>query len=384
MRNVLDYISIILIVLLCNLGLKAQLKPGFEIASEYDDNVFLSPEKSADFLTDYELNLNFIPKDSNIVYSYSGDFISYLNTSERNLFLHDFGFNYYKVLNKSKGTNWYLGGDWLTRRNGEEYNYYNYNQWYLYSNIKFKLNNTYLKTGYNFRFRNYAYLPDLTNYQHYLFLQANRSFATRTSLIFETDLGYKSFHGTETYSTTYGGGRGRYAMLQPTITSKIPSMSHVVLLVRVAQSVFERVGIYAQYRKQISLTDETTYINSDSYYQDEELFDDPFSFESNAYSSRITVILPKTTKFIFGASLNNKNYISEQAYISDIDSIGVGGIRVDTKKSLYFNLSKTFVLKKKTTFLKTYVNYSYTINKSNSYWYNYDNNNFGLGISLNF
>ena len=128
-----------------------------------------------------------------------------------------------------------------------------------------------------------------------------------------------------------------------------------------------------------------SYVNSDSYFQDEELFDDPFSYESSAFSSKLTLILPKSANLQIGGSINHKNYIAEQAFLSVDDTLGIGGIRIDDKKSIYFNFSKTFYLnKKRLNSLKTYSNYSYIVNESNSFWYNYKNNSIGVGVLLNF
>ena len=280
----------------------------------------------------------------------------------------------------------FLGGNWLNRLNKEEYEYYNYNQIYLYSNQRFNLSGLFLKSGYNFRYRNYSNIPDLTNYQHYLFVQANKTFRTRTSIVIETDLGYKSFNGTESYVSAGGEvGSGNSSSHTTVYEEKIPSLSHLVLLTRVAQSLHDRVGIYVQYRRQISLTAETSYVNADGYFQDEELFDDPFSYNSSAFSSKLTFVLPKSINLQVGGSINYKNYITELAYVSSEDLEGLGDIRADNKQSIYFNFSKTFNSNKKRIYsFKTYLNYSYVVNESNSYWYNYKNHSIGIGLLLNF
>ncbi len=386
MKKLIKYIFIIGIFLnIIADKATAQFDTYLDLSSGFDDNLYLSTEKTGDLISDFDFRLNYTPKDSNINLYYNGDYISFLNVSERNIFLNNFGAGYYKNFGDKDKHQFYMGGNWLSRYNKEEYNYYNYKQLYLYINQRFNLNGLFLKTGYNFRYRSYSYVPDLTNYQHYLFLQANRSFRTRTSIIIETDFGYKSFKGTETYISRNGGGKGKNSITQTSVTSnQVPNMSHFILLARVAQSLHDRVGIYIQYRKQFSLTDETSYVNSDSYFQDEELYDDPFSYESSAFSSKLTFILPKSTNLQIGGSINHKSYISEQAFISVDDTVGIGN-RTDDKQSIYLNFSKTFYLnKKRLNSLKTYLNYSYIVNESNSYWYNYKNNSVGVGVLINF
>ena len=383
MKKLLKYLLLIGIFFSTNVDKSsAQFDTFLDLSSGFDDNLYLSSDETSDLINDLDFRLNYTPKDSNINLFYHGDYISFLNTSERNIFLNNFGGSYYKSFGDKDKHKFYMGGNWLSRYNKEEYNYYNYKQLYLFTNQRFNLNGLFLKTGYNFRYRSYAEIPDLTNYQHYLFLQANRSFKTRTSIIIETDFGYKSFKGTETFISTNGGGRGRSSLPQ---TNQVPSMSHFIIMARVAQSLHDRLGIYVQYRKQFSLTDETSYVNSDSYFQDEELFDDPFSYESSAFSTKLTLILPKSTNLQIGGSINHKNYITEQAFDLFDDTVGVGGSRTDVKQSISLNFSKTFYLnKKRLNSLKTYLNYSYIANESNSYWYNYKNNSIGVGVLINF
>ena len=170
-----------------------------------------------------------------------------------------------------------------------------------------------------------------------------------------------------------------------TTVSEIPSLSQAILLARVTQSLHDKVGIFVQYRRQFSLTDETSFINSDGYYQDEELFDDPFSYESERYSTQLTWILPWTTILKVGGSSISKNYISEQAYISSEDTLGLGGTRTDDRINYNITVSKTFNLNM--NWLKSLhlnLDYSYIQSESNSYWYDYKNAVYGGGLQWNF
>ena len=378
--------TLVLVALLFSSTVYSQLDTYLDVSTGFDDNLYLSPYKIGDLITDVDLSFNYTLKDSSTSIYYNAEYISFFNTSVRNILLNKVGSSYYSNFGELDKHQFYLGGNLLSRINKEDYNYYNYNQIYLYSNQRFNLNGVFLKTGYNFRYRNYSNISDLTNFQHYLFIQASKTFRTRTSVIFETDFGHKSFSGTESYVSPGGEGQSANSSLQPTIIeNKIPSLSHIVLLTRIAQSLHDRVGIYIQYRKQISLTTETSYENSDGYFLDEELFDDPFSYCSSALSSKLTVVLPKSFNLYVGGSFTHKDYIAERAYISSEDSLGIGDIRTDDKQSIYFNLSKTFYSKQKwLNSIKAYLNYSYIVNKSNSYWYNYKNNSVGVGVLVNF
>lgn len=371
----------------------AQLSKDISFSSYYDDNMYRTPEKTEDLINDFQIGLNFHPEDSGINLYYSGDLIFYRENSERNFSIHNLGFNFTVPFGDNQKQRFYLGTSLSTRVNGTDYSYYDYSQVYAYANFRFNLPFILLKTGYNFRYREYANIPDLTNSRHYFFAQMSKSFPTKTSLILEGDWGYKGFSGSETYYTTSSGdgmGGGRGGGMIPTTnisvsSTEIPSMSQVIILGRIAQSLHPRIGANLQYKKQISLTDETNYLNSDSYYQDEELFDDPFSYSSDELTSKITIIFPWAVKLGVSGNLITKEYISENAYVSAEDTVAAGGIREDDLQTVYVNLSKTFHANKSwLNALRISFDYVYTKNESNSYWYNYESNLYGIGIDWNF
>jgi hypothetical protein len=270
------------------------------------------------------------------------------------------------------------------RFDNEIYNYYDYRQIYVYSNIRFDLGAFFLKAGYNLRYRDYINLSYLTNLRHYGYAQINMPFKTRTTLIIEADVGQKSFAGQEIYTTsTSGGGYGRHSNTNGTtsVTTYVPSLSHFILLGRIAQSLHETIGLYIQYRQKINLGNSFSLNNVEGFYQDEELFDDPFSYESKGISSQITWMMPWSMRLQIGGNLIDKNYISEQAYISPEDTLASGGLRIDDQTYYFLNFSKSFFLNKSwLNVLKVNFYFNYIENNSNSFWYNYTNRVLGGGI----
>jgi len=366
----------------------AQFSKNLEISSYLDDNLYRSPDAVADLFTNMDLSLDYRLPSSTVNFSYNGSFYFYRDANERNFSLHSLNLSLYHSFGDEEQHTLYMGADGLLRIDTEDYNYYDYTQLYLYLNLRLDLDFIFLKSGYNFRVRDYRNFPELSNNRHYVYLQMNKSFETRTTLILESDLGLKSFAGEEIFSSSGMGGNGR-GMSQTTYTTSITnsssSLSHLILLARVAQSVQEKLGLYVQYKQQISLSDQFNYNNADSYYQDEEIFDDPFSYESRGWASQITWLLPWSAKMQIGGDINAKTYISEQASLSASDTVGLGGPRSDEQKVLYANLSKTFYFNKKwLNLLRINFYINYIDNFSNSYWYNYKNMVLGAGIQWNF
>ena len=377
-------------VFVINHSLLAQFSSSLEVNSAFDDNVFRSPEPTEDFISDLDIDLGYRFNNKNLQIFYNGNFIFYRNLKERNLSLHQFGINYFLSFGKDDLHTFFIGGNGLTRIDGEEYKEYDYNQLFAYANFRFDLESLFLKTGYNFRYRDYSNIPELTNLRHYLFIQANKSFSTRTTLILEADLGYKAFTSQVLYSaysddSNHGPGRQIRPSRFVTSSSEVPSMGQLILLARVSQSIYEKMGIYVQYRKQISLSDQITSITGDNFYQDEELFDDPFSYEGQGISTQLTWMMPWSMRLQIGGSLIDKNYISEQAFVSIDDTVGLGGQRIDDQNNLFLNFTKTFNFKRKwMNALMFNIYIGYTNNKSNSYWYNYTNRIIGGGIQWRF
>ena len=387
------FIFLIWIVFVLNHSLLAQISSSLEVSSAFDDNVFRSPEPTEDFISDLNLDLGYRFNNSNLQINYSGNFIFYRSLKERNLSLHQLNLNYYAPFGKDNRHTFYIGGNGLTRIDGEEYEVYDYNQLYAYANFRFDFESLFLKTGYNIRYRDYSNIPELTNLRHYLFIQANKSFSTHTTLILEADLGYKTFKSQVFYSRDNedfdDGSHGSGGQMRPsrfaTSILEVPPMGQLILLGRVAQSVYEKMGIFVQYRKQISLSDQVTSITANNFYRDEELFDDPFSYEGQGISTQLTWMMPWSMKLQIGGSLIDKNYISEQAFVSIDDTIGTGGQRIDDQNNLYLNFTKTFNFKRNwMNALMFNFYFGYTNNKSNSYWYNYTNRIIGGGIQWRF
>ncbi len=364
---------------------EAQVNFAVDISETYDDNIFLSVTPQRDFLSDASLGIYFQPKDSALNFQFHSNYFAYATNSERNLLMNKIHFSYYIPLDTAKTNSWNVGGNWSDRINSDIYNYYNYNQLYGYTSFFFKLNETRLKTGYNIRYRDFANYPDISNLQQYLYIQAHRSFPSRTTLILEANLGMKTFQGEDSVIQVDSSGKYHNQGLI-TIEGENINLVHLLLMGRVAQSLHDRVGLYVQYNQQISLIEKGSYLNGSEFYQDEELFDDPFSYENSEIISRLSIMLPNSFSIETGPTLSYKNYLTEKAYLSASDTLALGSERQDTKFSYSFNLDKKFNIKKTSRMksCKLYARYSFVSNTSNSYWYNYKYNALTIGLSATF
>lgn len=388
-----------LILLFCLMsGLSiAQFTKDIEISSYSDDNLYRAPEPEKDWLTDASIQLNYQFPNTHFNIYYQGNLFIYQDYAARDFSLNAIGLNHHVSFGKEDKQKFYFGADAKFRLNDSDYNIYDYSQIYAYSNFRFNLDFMFIKTGYHFRYRDYSNISDLSNQRHSFFVQANKSFPTKTTLILETNIGHKSFEGTRIITSTTsvsqgGNGKGKGKMsgndnqdVTTTSVLEIPSLSQAVVLTRITQSLHNNIGLYIQYRRQFSLTNETDFRNSDGYYQDEELFDDPFSYESESYSTQLTWMLPWSMKVQIGGAVTSKNYISDEAFISSQDSVASGGTRLDDYKRIHLNFTKIFFINKnwlKSLHIMLY--YNYIDNESNSYWYDYKNTISGGGVKWSF
>ncbi len=367
-----------------------QFSKDLTIHTYNDDNLYRSPEPVQDVLSSVKLGLSYQDVESNIRVYNNTNLILYKSTSDRNFLINNVGINKYLKIGEKSNSNINLGGNWTLRANKYDYNYYNYSQLSGYANFQILTDIVLIKGGYGYRWRNYPNWTYLSNHLHNVHLQLNKSFPTRTTVILETGFGNKLFWGQDTFTTIghTGRGSGRHATEETILTNTISerlSTSQVNVVLRLTQSLHENAGIYLQYRKQISIDDSTSYRNFDDYYLDDELFDDPFTYESDSYSTQLTLMLPKSIKLLIGSSLSSKNYISEPAYSTADDTVGIGELRLDDQTNYFIDLSKTFSINKNwVNSIKFNLYYSHTYNESNSYWYNYKNTSWGGGIQWSF
>jgi hypothetical protein len=359
-----------------------QLTTQVEMSAYHDNNIFLSPEPVSDLVSLVNLNVRYKPESGNISYFYDGIMSLYRQQQSYNSTTHGGGLDYYKTFGTSDQNTLYLGSEVTLKFNQSTFDIYNYQQFYLYANLRYLFNTFIFKTGYNFRYRNYANYNEISNTRHYLFAHINKSFDSGTSVLVETDLGYKQYPNQgSVYSAAMGRGKGRNQTLYPSGLN----YTQIILLTRFSQSLHPKIGLNLQYRKQINPVKDQELISTVDYTQNDELFDDPFSYQSNEFSSQLTWMLPFSFKLVTYGIYAAKSYHNQTAYTSSVDEIGEGDDRIDYRQSVSVALYKNFTINN--NWLKSVqfmVNYRYINNDSNSYWYRYANGIYYFDVSWRF
>jgi hypothetical protein len=371
-------------------SLAAQFYPSVSFQGQYDDNIFRSPWAVGDQIYNLSLGLEYAFDHSPVSLYYNGDFDFFNTYSNRNSNYQTFGLSYFSTFgSKKKNNQLSFGAEYESRNNEDDYFYYDYGQFYMYANIKYYDDfNGIFRSGYSYRYRDYQNYTEINNSLHRLFLNYTRSFPSRTTLIFHSELGLKGYLNYVEQSTAFFTASGHGGGWRPgggAVTAESRYLSNLLFRAKISQSVIDNLGINAYYRKQISLIKDSKALSGDITNQDPELFNDPFSYEGGEYGGGITALLPWSINIKAGIGYEKRNYISEQAYISESDTIGLGGLREDTVNNYYLSIDKNFAINSSWIYsVYLYFDYYFMDNKSNSYWYNYKDNFYQAGINLNF
>ena len=185
------------------------------------------------------------------------------------------------------------------------------------------------RTGYRVDRRSFIDTSALTHVEHSAFSSLLVNFETRTTLIGELQLGAKSYAGqlpvdpmlvtasTLAAAGTFGLGRGMGPGLRVTQPTQMLSQSGsgaaglVSGILRVAQSITDRAGVYAQASVRTTFGDVPPgLVATPAGFSDDGIYDDPFA------SHATTAQFGMTTERAGGARLQGSGSWSDRRYTS--------------------------------------------------------------------
>ena len=153
--NMKQRITLLFLIFMVVSSILGQFSFDMELSTLYDDNLFRSPYKYEDLLTNIDIRLSYQFSNTDFHIYYSPEFILFRDYTDRNFSMHTLGINYLKEFGSDQQHSWYIGSNYLKRLNGDGFELYDYNQIYAYLNLRLDLELLFLKTGYNFRYRYY-------------------------------------------------------------------------------------------------------------------------------------------------------------------------------------------------------------------------------------
>jgi len=350
----------------------AQLAFSISTSNGYNSNPFNLPVESSSYINSFNLGIEYNYKNFGV--GYYTDYTLFQSITERNFFWHQLGGWY-----STENTLWGIFAE--QRMNKNDFSYFDYTFFNTYLNYKGESNSVYYLLNSSLSYTSYDELAELNNLLVTFGLRASKSFETKTTFILGGIFNNKHYSNSETLTFNPRGRRmgGFYQ-------SSGTSITQLIVYGRIAQSVWENFGVSAQYTyKNILSGTGKDLSNLNLAYNDEsQIFDDPVSNEGYSVNFQITQILPYKIKIQGNYFFNSKTYPAQGIYL-DEENFDETIVREDTQEIIKVSAAKTFDLSwtsiSKLTFM---LQYSNTVNNSNSYWYNYLNNSVSLNLKLDF
>ena len=320
----------------------------------YDDNIYNNYDKVSDFVHSVSLDAAYDIEsdDNNFQMFYIGNLTYFRENDFKSSNTHKIGLvNTYFFSEDGNPLN--AGINYAQRNNRDELSVYDLSQLSAYSNYRHFLNETdYLLAGYLFFYNDYKNFDSFTHFEHKGFLKYSSTFSTKTTLSLGSEMDFKI------YKIRYNS---------PDIADNISQWKSYI---HVAQNVFESTGIsgYIQYRK--NLTQGNRYINYTDYvYYEEEIFNDAYSNDGFEAGTNLTQLISDEVmlkgEFIYTQrNFNNLNVALPDGTETDV-------LRKDNYYA--FGAELQFNLYGLVKGLELSLSYNYLLNKSNDYFYDYDN-----------
>ncbi len=393
----------------------AQVYGSVSVAGGYSDNLFRSANFTNDGAGLASLKLGYEPGE-NWLLQYSGYGSMFQSYAERNYTVHNLGAMYYAQLQDNAVTTLTLYAGASSRFDRSSYSYYDYTQWLGRARVRHNFTQTSFLTGsYQLRQRRYPDFNDLSYIEHYASLAFSISFQTRTSVRLSMDYGVKNYSSLSVVNNdnTDGGGmpgggmghggmgggdniggnshmedewngmRRHYAGSNEDVHYLVydnPSSNQAVVRFRVAQSLWEKAGIRFQYEHRINLADRgRSYIgNTVDYLGEEELFDDPYSYEGPGGLVTFTQLMPLSMKITLSTEVYDKTY-SYPVIAVDPD-VQSEEARKDLEFLAWIRWEKGFPGFGMLDQVSVYTTYYFVRNQSNTPFFDYYANSVQIGI----
>lgn len=388
-------------------GAQAQWYKSLSLGTGYDSNAFRTYAARADYVTQLSA---YLARDFRSAHwqgrvFYDGRVNLFSNFSERNFLYQRAGA---ALTYRFSGNRHmiFFGANGLHRANREVYDYYDLREGSMYANIRLRLLATsFAQFGYRLRGRWYANLADFDYREDFFFIRLTHGLPTRTTVVFEADLGQKHYlreitqvveNSGMSYDGEYGWHQGGMGHMQgpgqrtnPTAAVQRlspPDVQQWVISLRLAQALTPKTGAYLELAQRRIAESSIRYLAGQvaGYTSEDELFDDPYGYESEDIAMGITQLLPWQLTLQLDAAVIWKSYVERPALDLTGDPILSGDLRADRRRAVWLLLAKEFPIGASSRSMQLQVRYNFIDNRSNDLYYVYRVGNFSLGIELAF
>ncbi|MCU7526381.1 MAG: hypothetical protein HF308_18035, partial [Ignavibacteria bacterium] len=302
------------------LNIVFSVKPAAQVSGEvgysllYTDNPFRTSSGQEEFVNFVQPSLTFKPFRSEFYLGYSFGYSRFKNLSDRSYYYNSGELNYAFRLgvDSTEDENIFMGASYMKASNNSGGGLYSYDSYSVFANGKYFLSDNMLfSAGYGLSGKSYPSLYDLSYTVNSGFARLSLFLETKTSLFLEMQLGNKAYSVTDQTLITIdrnGPMMGGKRVIQKTdyVTTNITQLR---IMPKISQSVFEGVGMNIHYMWRRNLDRNSAISLSEFIYSDDEdLWDDPYSFESNEFGSEWTIKLPWSSSIKLSAEQSYRNY----------------------------------------------------------------------------
>jgi hypothetical protein len=241
--------------------------------------------------------------------------------------LHETGASYRLSGTDTSGRSVFLTGSLTSRRNGEAWTSANYTAAGGGINVKlYPRGGTTFRAGYNADFRRFADLSALTQMEHRGFASLMSSFQTRTTLVFESQVGAKQYDGVVATEGVAG------SVIDPILSSnQRGSAGMVSVMGRIAQSLTDRTGVRLQAtaRRTFGSVPPLLVTTPAGFFED-GVYDDPFASDGLFLETGVKHVFANSAELAATAWWARKDYTSTVALDAAGAPVSGSPLRWDT------------------------------------------------------
>jgi hypothetical protein len=398
-RGRIAFVLITLVLVLCAISF-GQTTTSLGLQFSYDSNAYRTYDAVPDYVTETSFSLarDIAGGPWSTRLFYEGNLNFFNEDEDRRFHDHTLG------LAASRPLAWHevvlgFGGNFSLSRNAALYEYANYAQGLAFANAKLPLGAAGAsQIGYRIRYRSYENLAELTNLENYVFERVNFGLSSGTSFILQTSYGRKSYSSTSSgtpapelpthgHGHRGGGGGDGDEWESSTGSGGVPPASQWMGSAKVGQSVTPSTGLGIHYLRRVSLGADAPsaypYGKLYSYRSEDEIFNDPYSFEGHEVGVEMTRLLPWQMSVKMGYDRYVKNYTYAARDLSG-EPLPTGENRMDTQGIIWVSLRKAFSGRGALNGFQIYSEVLSITNESNDPYFDYDDTVLSLGTSLSF
>ncbi len=365
-------------LILLSSALAAQTNALFTTYLIRDDNAFKTREAYDEWINNsaFQIGHQFSDDDYRILGYYNADLYSYATNSELNSLGHKFGCAATRYVDDYT---FYINGYARLRHYNELYVYYNVNRYNIHANTQYARGLfDIVYAGIEFNKEKYDEFGELDNLAYKIYGKYQHFFQNKMSLTAYAGLGVKNYVN-QSVIQYFGIGRLFSRYREDPVKSTLFST-----YVNVGKSLLPGLGLSMMLGGQWFLGRPIeVYTNNIYYYTENDLFDDPYSYQGAYISFQLTKQFDIGFQAKAGVKFQNKNYAGTPAL--DENGSLLGDARLDQRHEYFLFVTKSFNTDLKfPSSIDLFANFMFRQNPSNDPYYNYEDTIGLVGFSVGY